>query len=55
MRNFHEQRNTQLKAIINRANERVSLFQIQKVVSFVQFSNKTETHVKFSYDLCNSF
>ena len=30
MRNFHEQRTFQLKPIINRANERVSVFQIQK-------------------------
>ena len=40
MRNFHEQRNTQLKPIINRANERVSLFQIQNFVSSVQFSKQ---------------
>ena len=30
MRNFHEQQTFQLKTIINRANDRVSLFQIQK-------------------------
>ena len=42
MRNFHEQQTSQLKTIINRANERVSVFQIQKVVSSVQFSNEKE-------------
>ena len=44
IREFHEQQNLQLKTIINRANKRVSLFQIKRFVLAVQFSNKNQTN-----------
>ena len=50
MRNLHEQQNFQLKTIINRANERVSLFQIQKLRFICSIQQRKG---KFLYRLCN--
>ena len=52
MRNFHEQQTFQLKTIINLANERVSLFQIQKLCFICSVQ---QLKGKFLYHLCNSF
>ena len=52
MRNFYEQRTFQLKTIINRANERVSEFQIQKLCFICLIQQRKG---KFLYRLCNSF
>ena len=52
MRNFHEQRNFQLKTIINRANERVSLFQFQELCFICSIQ---QPNGKFLCPLCNSF
>ena len=52
MRNFHEQQKFQLKTIINRANERVSLFQIQKGCFICSIQQRKG---KFLYRLCNGF
>ena len=52
MRNFHEQQTFQLKTIINRANERVSLFQIRK---FCFIRSTLQPKPKFFYHLCKSF
>ena len=46
MRNFHEQQIFQLKTAIIHANERDSLFQIEKLVLSVQFSNKNHIYVE---------
>ena len=42
MRNFHQQQTFQLKTIINRANERVSLLQIPKIL-FYLFNTAAKT------------
>ena len=47
MRNFHEQQSFPLKTAIIHVNERDSLFQIEKLVLSVQFSNKNHIYVKF--------
>ena len=54
MRNFHEQQTSQLKTIINRANERVSLFQIQNFVLFFQFSNQNQNFYYYLYNILES-
>ena len=52
MRNFHEQQNFQLKTIINHANERVSIFEIQKLCFICSISHPKPN---FLYHLCNRF
>ena len=52
MRNFHEQQNFQFKTIINHANERVSIFQIQNVCFVCSVQQQKPN---FLYHLCNSF
>ena len=52
MHNFHGQQKFQLKTIINRANERVSVFQIQKLCFICLIQQRKG---KFLYHLYNSF
>ena len=52
MRNFHEQQNFQLKTIIDHANERASIFEIQKLC-FIRSISLPKPNLR--YHLCNSF
>ena len=55
MHNFDEQQIFQLKTTINHANERDSLFQIQKYCFICSIQQQKPSLCKISLKFCNSF